>query len=100
MVKRFFSFVRVNVMPLWPSFTLVAIALICPSSYLLLGWGCKSDKPILLHSAPTPPGSPMSSERPVDSWRGGVEGSWTLPVAWLATDVGVVEEEEGGIQNH
>lgn len=83
-------------MPLWPSFTLVAIALICPSSYLLLGWGCKSDKPILLHSAPTPPGSPMSSERPVDSWRGGVEGSWTLPVAWLATDVGVVEEEEGG----
>lgn len=90
MVKRFFSFARVNVMPLWPWFILVAIALICPFSYLLLGWGCRSDKPILLHSAPTPPGSPVSSERPVDSGRGGVEGSWTLPVAWLATDVGVV----------
>lgn len=91
MVKRFFSFVRVNVMPLWPWLILVAIALICPSSYLLLGWGCKSDKPILLHSAPTPLGSPVSSERPVDTGRGGVQGSWTLPVAWLATDVGVVE---------
>lgn len=55
------------------------------------GWGCKSDKPILLHPPPPPPpGSPVSSERPVDSWRGGVEGSWTLPVAWLAADVGVV----------
>lgn len=90
MVKRFFSFVRVSVMPLWPWLILVAIALICPPSCLLLGGGANQDKPILLHPPP-PPGSPVSSERPVDSWRGGVEGSWTLPVAWLAADVGVVE---------
>ena len=79
MVKRFFSFTRVNVMPLWPWFILVAIALICPFSYLLLGWGCRSDKPILLHSAPTPPGSPVSSERPVDSGEGRGRGQLDTP---------------------
>lgn len=87
MVKRFFSFVRVNVMPLWPWLILVAIALICPSFSLLLGWWDSQS----FYSAPTPPDSPVSSERPVDSMRGVEEGSWTLPVAWLSADVGVVE---------
>lgn len=81
MVKRFFSFVRVNVMPPWPWLILVAIALICPFSCLLqdeggLGGGWKSDKLILL----PPSGSPVSSERPEYPRRGGEEGSWTLPV--------------------
>lgn len=35
-----------------------------------------------------PQGSPVSSERPEYPQRGGEEGSWTLPVTWLAANVG------------
>lgn len=76
MVKRFFSFVRVNVMPLWLCLTLVAIALICPSSSLLLGWWDSQS----FYTLPPTPQALLSSERPVDSRRGEEEGSWTLPV--------------------
>lgn len=42
-----------------------------------------------------PQGSPVSSERPEYPQRGGEEGSWTLPVTWLAANVGW-----GGFQYH
>lgn len=72
MVKSFFSPVRVNVMPLWPWLILVAIALICPPSYLLLGGGANQTSPsFYTPPSPHPRGSPVSSERPLDSWRGG-----------------------------
>lgn len=66
--------------------------LLSSAPFPIFYWGGGADQtsPSFYTLPPPPPGSPVSSERPVDSGRGGVEGSWTLPVAWLATDVGVV----------
>lgn len=79
-------------MPPWPWLILVAIALICPSSCLLqeLGGGIVSREGVEIRQAHPfyPQGSPVSSERPEYPQRGGEEGSWTLPVTWLAANVG------------